>query len=268
MEASLGADWILPVLTILLGASMGSFAAFLADALPRGRPVVFARSSCRSCGQILRWYEMVPILSFLALRGRCARCGASIPVRLLQAELAGLAIGVLAVWAGVGFIGAMVLWCLLALILSDLLHYRLPNALTLGLLLLALTFVVVPRGVGSPNMAPLWQAVLGAAVGAGIFYAISWLYLVLRGRIGMGAGDIHLMGGIGALVVPVSGWVGLGMVTLIAGLTGLLLGVSRAIRRGRSLSAKTPVPFGACLGMAAALVWIAAVLRPDLFAMP
>ncbi|MEO0498773.1 MAG: prepilin peptidase [Pseudomonadota bacterium] len=268
MEASLGADRILPVLTILLGASMGSFAAFLADGLPRGKPVIFARSSCDSCGQILRWYEMVPVLSYLALRGRCARCGATIPFRLLQAELAGLAIGVVAVWAGVGLIGAMALWCLLALILSDLWHYRLPNALTLGLLLLALAIAAFPRGAGSPNMGLFWQAVLGAAVGAGIFYAIAWLYLVLRGRIGMGAGDIYLMGGVGALVVPVSGWVGLGMVTLIAGLAGLLLGVLRAVRRGRSLSTKTPVPFGACLAMAAAIVWIAAVVRPDLFAMP
>ena len=265
MEASLWTEGFLPVLTILLGAPMGSFAALLADRLPRGEPVVFARSSCRNCGQVLRWWDMIPIFSYIWLRGRCARCGAAIPSRLFQAELAGLVLGVMAVWAGMGIIGAMALWCLLALILSDLVYFRLPNPLTLALLVLALIFATFPPGGGAPDTSMLWQAVLGAAVGAGVFCAISWIYLSLRGRAGMGAGDIRLMGGIGALVVPASGWVGLAMVTLIAGLAGLALGLIRAMQRGRALSAKTPVPFGACLAMAAVIVWIASVAEPNLF---
>ena len=268
MGPSLWTDGILPVLTCLLGAPMGSFAAFLADRLPRGEPVMFARSSCRGCGQVLRWWEMIPILSYVVLRGRCARCGDIIPPRLLQAELAGLALGVLAVWADMGLIGAMALWCLLALILADLVHYRLPNLLTGALLGLALIFATVSIAPVAPDMASLWRAALGASVGAGVFYAISWIYQVLRGRAGMGAGDIRLMGGIGALVVPASGWVGLAMVTLIAGLAGLALGLMRALRRGRALNARTPVPFGACLAMAAALIWFAANIHPGLFANP
>lgn len=110
MGASLWMEGILPALTLLLGAPMGSFAAFMADRLPRGEPVMLARSSCRSCGQVLRWWEMIPILSYVVLRGRCARCGDKIPPRLFQAELAGLALGGLAVWADMGLVGAMALW--------------------------------------------------------------------------------------------------------------------------------------------------------------
>ena len=256
-------EGILPVLIVLLGAPMGSFAALLAERLPRGEPVLLARSRCRGCGQALRWWELVPVLSHIGLRGRCARCSATIPARLLQAEIAGLALGLLAVWAGVGLLGALALWCLLALILADLGHYRLLDALTLSLLLLALAIPSAP-----PDLEALWRAAIGACVGAGIFQAISLAYRLLRGRAGMGAGDVRLMGGIGALVVPAAGWEGLGMVTLIAGLAGLVLGASRALRRGRALSARTPVPFGACLAMAAAFVWLAANAFPGLFAVP
>lgn len=265
MEASLWTEEILPVLTVFLGAPMGSFAALLADRLPRGEPVVFARSVCRSCGQVLRWWEIVPILSYILLRGRCVRCGAAIPPRLFQAELAGLVLGIVAVWAGLGLLGAMALWCLLALILSDLVHYRLPDLLTFALLMLALGLAAFPAGAGALNTDLLWQAVIGAAVGAGVFLGISWTYRALRGRAGMGVGDIRLMGGIGALVVPASGWVGLAMVTLIAGIAGLVLGLIRAMQRGRALNAKTPVPFGACLAMAAVIVWVAAMAEPSLF---
>lgn len=259
MGAELWDEAILPALVVLLGAPMGSFAALLADRLPRGEPVLLARSRCAGCTRALRWWELVPLISFLALRGRCTRCGAAIPPRLLQAELAGLALGALAAWAGAGLIGALALWCLLALTLADLGSFRLPNPLTLVLFLLALSAAAFPPGaaVGDwPDMGALWQAMLGAGVGAGIFLFISLAYKAIRGRLGMGAGDIRLMAGIGALILPVAGWVGLGLVTLIAGLTGIALGVLRALRRGRSLTARMRVPFGACLAMAAIAVYL------------
>ncbi|MEQ9261381.1 MAG: prepilin peptidase [Roseovarius sp.] len=258
-------DPVLPVLLVLLGAPMGSFAALLAQRLPRGAPVLITRSRCDACGQALRWWELLPLLSFLALRGRCARCGAAIPPRLLQAELAGLALGALAAWAGAGLIGALALWCLLALTLSDLGSFRLPNPLTFALLLLALAVAAWPPGKGlSPELESLSHAALGAALGAGVFLAISIAYKALRGRPGMGEGDIRLMAGIGALILPAAGWQGLFMVTLIAGLSGIALGLLRALRRGRSLRARMRVPFGACLAMAASAVYLAALVLPRL----
>uniref|UniRef100_UPI0037C843CA prepilin peptidase n=1 Tax=Roseovarius salis TaxID=3376063 RepID=UPI0037C843CA len=179
---------VMDVLIVLLGAPCGSFAALLADRLPRGRPVVLSRSRCRACGRALRWWELAPILSFLLLRGRCGRCGAAIPGWLLQAEIAGLALGGLAVWAGLGLAGAAALWCLLALILSDMRHFRLPDHLTAALLVLAFAVAAFPDATMRPDLAAAGRALTGAAVAAGLFLALSLGYRALRGRHGMGAG--------------------------------------------------------------------------------
>lgn len=245
------------VLTLLLGPPMGSFAALLADRLPRGQPVVFTRSQCERCGSILRWWELMPLLSYILLRGRCAQCAARIPARLWQAELAGLALAALALWAGLGLGGAVVFWCLLALILSDLRFYRLPDVLTGALVLLAFGLALWPPGAAAWDWAGLVQAVLGGATGAAAFWALSAGYRAIRGRAGMGAGDIRLMAGLGALIVPVAGWHGLALMTLIAGLSGLVLGLSRAMRRGRGLNRQMRLPFGACL--ASATIFVCAV---------
>jgi len=266
MTEQFGSGPVLTVLIVLLGAPVGSFAALLADRLPRGMPVAFPRSRCAGCGAVLRWRELVPILSFLILRGRCAHCAAAIPPRLFEAELAGLALGGLAAWAGLGLAGAAVLWCLLALILADLWYFRLPDMLTGALFVLALAVPALPPGLDGPALARLGLALAGAGVAAGLFLALALAYRALRGRDGMGAGDIRLMAGIGALVVPAAGWTGLAMVTLIAGLAGLGLGAVQSLRRRRPLRHGMRLPFGAFLAMAAIPVWVwAASLGPDVF---
>lgn len=249
------------VLILALGAPMGSFAALLADRLPRGRPVALTRSCCDSCQTPLRWFELIPILSWPALRGRCRSCAAPIPARLWQAELAGLALAGLALWSGLGLWGAALFWCLLALILSDLRFYRLPDLLTGSLFALACAAAFWPEGPGGPtDPARVLQALAGGAVGAGMFWALARAYRLWRGHDGMGAGDIRLMAGLGAMIVPLAGWQGLALVTLIAGLSGLALGLMRALRRGRNLRRRVRLPFGACLGNAAIFVAAGAAL--------
>lgn len=229
-----------------LGAAMGSFAALLADRLPRAEAVVMARSACRSCGTVLAGRDLVPILSWLSLRGRCRHCGARIPGWLWQAEWAGLGLGLLAaVWGGGGWdalAAALWLWCLLALALTDLRVFRLPDVLTAALLVLGLA-VAWPdwRGAG-----------LGAAVGAGVFLALRWGYRAAAGRQGMGLGDVKLMAGIGAGL----GAAALPLVMLIASGAGLGLALLRAWRRRRRLRRLGRVPFGAYLAAAAVAVWV------------
>ncbi|MCC5963600.1 MAG: prepilin peptidase [Rhodobacteraceae bacterium] len=256
----------------VLGACFGSAAALLADRLPRGQPVGLTRSACRGCGAALRWWELVPLASALWLRGQCARCGVAIPAWLWQAELAGVVLGMAVAWlalhpgaAPLGLFDALAIWVLLALGLSDLRSYRLPDSLTAALLLLALVAAVMPgiwpglRGAGlHPDLSiqgmPV-QAALGAAVGAGLFWGLAAGYRALRGTAGMGAGDVRLMAGIGALVWPHLGPLGLAYVTLIAGLSGLMMAALRAARRGRGirrgLHGRIRLPFGACLALAA-----------------
>jgi leader peptidase (prepilin peptidase) / N-methyltransferase len=249
-------------LIALAGPAMGSFAALLADRLPRGEGVVAARSRCRSCKAPLGARDLVPILSYLWLRGRCRHCGAAIPGWVGQAEWAGLGLGLLAVGlsggtpqAGVAQAGlaqaglaqaglaALWLWCLLALALSDLRAYRLPDVLTGALLAL-----------GFAMTWPDWDgAALGAAVGAGAFAALRLAYRALAGREGMGFGDVKLMAGIGAgLGAPA-----LPMVALIAAGGALIAAAGTALRRGRLPRRRSAVPFGAWLSAAAVAVWVA-----------
>jgi len=240
-------------LVVLIGPAMGSFAALLADRLPRGEAVLAARSRCRSCGTALGARDLVPLVSYPWLRGRCRHCGAAIPGWVWGAEWAGLALGAAAAWlagpwaghwggAGPAVVAALWLWCLLALALADLRSFRLPDPLTAALLVL-----------GTAMAWPHWEgAALGAAAGAGVFLALRLGYRGLTGRDGMGLGDVKLMAGIGAGL----GAAALPMVALIAAGSALLVAMLHALRRGRRLRRQGAVPFGAWLAAAAVAVWV------------
>lgn len=234
-------------LIALLGPAAGSCAALLAERLPRGEPVAWARSRCRSCGGDIAPRDLVPLWSYARLRGRCRACGARIPVRLWHAEWAGLGLGLAAVGLGQGpwdaAAGAVWLWLLLALALADLRAFRLPDPLTVALAMAGLA-VAWPDWPG---------AVLGATLGAGAFLALRLAYGGLTGRQGMGLGDVKLMVGIGAgLGAPAQPWV-----ALIAALSALAVAALRARARNRPLRRLGAVPFGAYLAAAAVAVWIA-----------
>lgn len=254
------------LLMALLGAAAGSFAGVLADRLPRGEDVLVARSRCRSCGRALGPRDLVPVLSFAVSRGRCRTCGAAIPPWLLLMELAGAGLGMLALIAAPPGLPALaltaaVLWCLLALAAADLLWFRLPDALTASLLALALAVAALQGGGMHPTLA---EAAITAAAASGVFWAIRAAYKALRGREGLGLGDVKLIAGLGALAGPPD----LPLVVLLAALgalTSVLAGAAAAALRApspgraearRHLAATRPLPFGAALAAAGALVWL------------
>ena len=234
---------------ILSGAAIGSFLAAWADRLPRGESIVTTPSSCRACGMRIAWRDLLPVVSWLALSGRCRGCGAAIPRRLFYAEISGAVLTIIAIWVAATpvdmMLGALWLWCLFGLLLCDLSDFRLPDPLT-GLLVLTGVALAVAdpwRGIG--------DALLGAGVGAGAFLAIRIVYQVVRGREGLGLGDVKLMAGIGAGL----GWAALPMVALVASIGALALTGLRTLR-GKRASGGTEIPFGAYLSAAAALVWL------------
>ena len=240
----------LPLLATLLlvSAVVGSFVGTLVVRLPAHHPVVMDRSRCPACDTQLRVAELVPILSWLILRGRCRTCHQRIGTFYPLIE--GAAIGV-AFWAATVVTGwalwasCIFGWSLLALALIDWRHRLLPDELTLPLL---------PAGLGIAflfDRQNLAAHALGAVSGFLSFAAIAAAYRSWRGREGLGGGDFKLFGGIGAWV----GWDGLPSVVLIASISAL--GVSSLEwARGRRLSLRDEIPFGSYLSIAGWIVWL------------
>lgn len=231
---------------LLFAPAAGSVVGVLVSRLPRGRPVVVARSCCDSCGRILSPCDLMPIVSYLALRGRCRTCAASIAPYHLAVEVAATIIAVwavmvdpdpLALWAN-----CLLGWMLLALAWIDFVHMRLPDALTLPLLALGLLVeAMVPFGQFSAH-------VLGAIAGYAAFAGTALVYRIVRGRIGLGGGDTKLLAVAGAWI----GWANLADVVLLAALLGIV-GTIVARVRGLSIDAGTALPFRPYLAIA---LWI------------
>lgn len=238
----------LPLALFLLvtGAAMGSFLALWAERLPHDEGVVRRGSHCRDCGARIGWRDLVPVLSWLWLGGRCRACGAQVPRWLFYAELGGVALASAAILMATSpatmALGALWLWLLMGLALCDLTALRLPDPLNAALLATGLALGALGPELGA--------ALIGAGVGAGVFLAIRLCYAALRGREGLGLGDVKLMAGIGAGL----GWQALPLVALLAALAAL--GMTLVLRRG-PVARDAEIPFGAYLCGAAALVWIA-----------
>jgi len=244
--------WLPP---LLLAPFVGSFLGVLIRRLPRGEPVVWTRSRCEACGRTLRAAELVPLASFAVQRGRCRGCGAPIAPFHWRVELAATAVvaSVLLLEgtaAGAGRIWAdcVLGWALLALAWIDLEHGRLPDALTLPLVVagLAATALIEPVAV--------LDHALGAVLGYAAFRLLAAAYRALRGRAGLGGGDAKLLAAAGAWV----GWQGLDGVLIVGASAGLATALLRR-RPGEALGAGTAVPFGPGLAVGIWLVRLHAV---------
>jgi len=231
----------------LLGVVMGSAMSAVAWRVPRGRSWVRGRSACPGCGAVLQPADLVPLLSFLASRGRCRHCGTAIGWRYPATELLCGAWAVLVLFE-VGLVPAMpflALWgfLMLALMWIDLDFQLLPDALTFPGTLIGLA-AVLPRPGGGHH------ALLGILVGSGLLWLLAWAYLRLRHQEGLGGGDIKLAAMFGAVL----GWK-LTLVTLfLAALAGSVWGVVLMLRR--TGGGQTALPFGTLLCPAAMIVFL------------
>lgn len=231
----------------LLGLLVGSYLATLTLRWPQGRSTAAGRSACDGCGRTLAWYELFPLLSFAALRGRCRTCATPIDRRHPTIEAAAALIG--GVSLGLhpdtgGLLGAAFGWALLTLAILDAEHFWLPDAVTLPLLGAGLA-------LGVRFDPPFLDRLIGAAAGYALLAAIAVGYRRLRRRDGLGGGDPKLFGAIGAWL----GWAALPFVLLLAALVGLV-SVAVGAARGRAVTATTRLPFGAPLAVAAWAAWL------------
>jgi leader peptidase (prepilin peptidase)/N-methyltransferase len=236
-------------LPVIFAPFIGSFLGVLIRRLPAGQPIVLARSACASCGRNLAARDLVPVVSFLLLRGRCRTCHASIGVFHLAVELTAVAV---ALWAALTltepdwvWASCVLGWTLLALAWIDVEHMLLPDVLTLPLLLsgLGATLLLDPQDI--------FDHALGAAVGYFVFRAVAVAYRAWRGRDGLGGGDAKLLAAAGAWL----GWQALPAVVLEASLAGIAAAlVARVL--GRRIGPTTMLPFGPFIAAAIWLVWL------------
>lgn len=242
----------------LLGAIIGSFVATVALRWPRGEGVITGRSRCDQCAQDLRPWELVPILSWLMLRGRCRRCGGAIAPTHVAIETAAAVIGgvALAYAPHVGGIALALLgWQLLLLGWLDARHYWLPHRLSA---LLALSGLAV-GGAAMAALgitAPLLDRTIGAVGGFALLALIGWAYHRLRGREGLGGGDPPMFGAIGAWL----GWPMLPLLLWFAAIAGIAIAVTRRVRGTQPITT-TQIPLGTCLALATpAAIFVALML--------
>ena len=250
------------------GLVVGSFLNVCIYRLPRRESIVFPGSHCPHCGQGVRPYDNIPLLSYLLLRGTCRACGERISLQYPMVELlAGSAFYACAAKWGLtppAFVNSIFLSIIIVLIFTDYHHQILPNVLTLpgilaGILLSPLQAAEFYQDALSYSLASLVDAaneetilpwagsIVGALIGGGILFIVGAAYQALRKRQGLGMGDIKMMAMVGAF----AGW-RLALFTIFVGsLLGSVLGIILILFGGRTL--QTKLAFGTFLGAAAAL---------------
>lgn len=226
-----------------LGACAGSFVNVCALRWPADESVLAPRSRCAACAAQLRWFDMVPLLSYAALRGRCRRCRTRVSLQYPLAEAVGSAIWAAAAWRwGVhaeALRGAVFLTLLLGIALADLRTYVIPDQFTWGG---AAAGLAASPLAGGPSVA---EAVAGAAAGFGTLWLAAVVGRAVFKREAMGGGDIKTMAMAGAFLGAPG--------ALLAIFAGAVLGVAIfgpvAARTGRL------VPFGAFLALGGGLAY-------------
>ena len=248
-------------MVVVLGLVIGSFLNVVIARVPEGKSVWRPRSACPGCATPIAWYDNIPVVSFVALRGRCRHCGMAISRRYPVVEaVTGLvfAIGYLRVDSAADFaIAGLLLAMLIAITAIDFAHQIIPDVISLPGIVLGLgSNLLLGRVAAAERLcarapgnscAPAWlDSLIGIIVGGGIF-----LVIIVASRGGMGGGDMKL----GAMLGAFLGW----KLGLLAVLLGVFGGGAAAIsllllrRKGR----KEAIPFGPflALGGAIALLW-------------
>lgn len=251
------------ILSFVLGAIVGSFLNVCIYRIPRGESIVSPGSKCPGCGAHIRFYDNIPLVSYLVLRGKCRRCGQRISLRYAGVELltAALFTTLFALFGlSADLAAALVLTCLLIVIsFVDLEFLIIPDVLSVGGLLLglALSFVRTPPFFGQGlsiafgSLPAFVQSLLGILIGGGILYAIAKLYEIVRRAEGMGGGDIKLLAMIGAFC----GITGVVFALVAGSIIGTVVGIPLMLAKGKGV--KYAIPFGPFLSLGA-LVYVAA----------
>jgi leader peptidase (prepilin peptidase)/N-methyltransferase len=226
----------------LVGLVVGSFLNVCIYRVPRRESIVWPGSRCPSCGRPLAWFDNIPVLSWLAIRGRCRTCGAKVSVMYPAVELAtALAFAgsyVVYGWQPLLAIRLLFASAMIVLFGIDLRHHILPDAITLpGIVAGVVVSLALPPGLAA--------SAIGALAGGGVLFALAEAYYRFRGQEGLGMGDVKMLAMIGAFL----GWRAMLVTLFLASLSGSIVGVAMiAARKG---GMKSALPFGTFLALGA-----------------
>ena len=249
------AYWI--VVAGCLGLIFGSFATVVAYRVPRGSSIVTGRSRCPSCDAQIAWYDNIPLLGYLLLRGRCRNCGERISVRYLWIELAtGLSWAFLVWRYGVTLevaVLAAFFWVLVVLTAIDLEHKLLPNKIVYPAFVAS--WIALPLvAVVNDDLGDLKGAAFGALIFGGFLFTVAFI-----APAGMGGGDVKLAFVLGTYL-GFTGGIGVTLVGMfLSFLLGGVIGIALLTRGG---DRKTQIPFGPFLaaGTVLAILWGRSIL--------
>lgn len=232
-------NYLLYSFVFIFGALFGSFANVIIYRVPRQQNFVFPRSSCPHCNQLIKWYQNIPIISFLFLRGKCANCKNRISIKYPIIELT-IAFAALYLFPPIPQIDIYSL-IIFAFNLNifiifvchffiDLEHQILPDGLNLYLLVIILVYALFEI--------QLLNWVLGGLLGFFFPFAVAHLFYKLRGQHGLGGGDIKLYGILGIYLGPVGIMQNLFLSCFLGSIVGIALILSKKINKN------IPIPFG------------------------
>ena len=243
------------VFSFCLGAVIASFLNVVVWRVPRGESIVLPPSHCPKCNARIKWWQNIPILSYIALRGRCARCRERISPRYVLVELLGATLFLAAFWRYGIYAPVMWVWISLMIVGSfiDFDWQLLPDFVTIGGMALgvAASAVFTFCGVEPSPVAPLPMSLTGLALGFGLLWLVRFLGTKAFKREAMGMGDVLLMGAIGALFGPLAVIVTL----IISSVAGSVIGLAMIALSKTRLGKFAAIPFGPyiCLGC---LAWM------------
>ena len=230
--------------SLILGLSLGSFYNVCVHRYLTGQSVVRPGSHCPGCGHTLSWWENIPLLSYVLLRGKCGSCSGKISPRYPAVEaLSGVLSLLLAIKFGFGAAYFIFLFFSGLLIVASFIDFEifiLPDIITLpGAALAFMSSFILPIS---------WvDSLTGALIGSGIFLLIQKTYKLVKKIDGLGTGDIKLMLMLGAL----TGWQGLPILIFSSALLGLIAAVFYMKKSSDARAMQTPVPFGPFLALGA-----------------
>jgi leader peptidase (prepilin peptidase)/N-methyltransferase len=236
------------LIAFLFGLAVGSFLNVCIHRIPLGKSIVSPPSSCPQCGQKIKYYDNIPLLSYIILSGRCRHCRTSIPLHYPVVEaVTGLLSAALLMKFHLTpqfFLFFFFSASLLTIAFIDLHHKVIPDILSIPLLILGFIVSLFKWG-GIPWL----DSLIGILGGGGFFYIVAVLFEKIAGREGMGGGDIKMLAMIGAW----AGWKPLPTIILMSSLGGILIGGVSLLLARKEMRSK--IPFGPFLSLGT-LLWL------------